>query len=85
MSFYITQATLEIVGGISWWMFSKTSNLIYTRIYPKKKLIASATRLESESVEIELKQIEVYMKELISEVKNQNEEIKLLKQLIVRF
>ena len=74
MLFYITQATLEIVSGISWWMLSKTSNLIYTRIYPKKKLI------ESDSVEIELKQIEVYMKELISEVKNQNEEIKLLKQ-----
>ena len=71
MLFYITQATLEVVGGISWWVLSKTSNLIYTRIYPTKNL-----------AEIELNQIEVYMKELISEVKNQNEEIKLLKQHI---
>jgi hypothetical protein len=37
MIFYLTNATLEIVGGASWWILSKTTNIITSKIWKTKE------------------------------------------------
>ena len=37
MIFYLTQVTLDIIGGASWWILRKTTSAIKSRVWPQDK------------------------------------------------
>ena len=44
--FYITNMTLDIIWGVTWWMLKKTRNGVNRFIYPKKiTMISEKTRI----------------------------------------
>ena len=67
--FYITNISLDIVWGVTWWILKKTRNGVYTILYFNQKPV---NKIRDSEYKI--------LKELLEENKNQKEQIILLNE-----
>ena len=69
--FYITNISLDILWGITWWIFKKTQNGVYTILYFNKEPLHKIKDCEHK-----------ILKELLEENIKQQEQITILNEKI---
>ena len=76
--FFLSNAALDIIAGITWWTVHKTYNGIHYVIYgnsietDNKKLLNELIK-KTETQQIEIKQLSTHISVLSDYIKNQNQ------------